>query len=149
MRTIYSLLSPIAAVALSVAAVRPLAAQTAAATDYVRPVVERAERTTDELPRQLLVYRFTRSHDVIMPTQVIVADSAGQLVATFRLAGSSAERPMQVEVLGSELVLQAETPSGALTLVFYDQNDSRSDDSLAGLWTLGLRQGELRGHVKH
>ena len=148
MRTI-SLLSSFAAVAFSAAAVRPVAAQTAAATEYIRPVVERAERTTDELPRQLVIYRFARAHGAIMPTQVIVADSAGQLVATFRLAGSNSERPMQVEVLGSDLVLQGETPSGVLTLVLHDQNDSRGDDTLVGSWTLGSRQGgELRGHVK-
>jgi hypothetical protein len=147
MRTIYSLLSPLAAVALSAAAVRPAAAQTAAATEYIRPVVERAERTTDALPRPLVVYRFTRSHDVIMPSQVVVADSAGQLVATFRLAGSSDVRPMQVDVMDSDIVLQGETPSGVLTLVFYGQNDFRVEDSLAGRWTLGSRQGELHGRV--
>jgi hypothetical protein len=148
MRTISSLLSPLAAVALSVAAVHPAAAQTAAATENIRPVVERAERTTDDLLRPLAVYRFARSHDVIMPTRVVVADSVGQLVATFRLAGSGTERPMLVEVLGSDLVLQGETPSGVLTLVLYEQNDSRHVDSLVGRWTLGTRQGELRGRVQ-
>lgn len=149
MRSISSLLSPLVAVALSAAAVRPVAAQTAATTEYIRPVVERAARTTDELPRPLVIYRFAGLHDVTMPTQVIVADSAGQLVATFRLAGSSAVRPMQVDVMDSDLVLQGETPSGVLTLVLYGQNDSNGEAALSGRWLLGSREGELRGRVSH
>jgi hypothetical protein len=55
---------------------------------------------------------------------------------------------MMVEVLGSDLVLKGETPSGVLTLVLYDENDSRHADSLVGRWTVGTRQGELRGRVQ-
>ena len=53
---------------------------------------------------------------------------------------------MLIETLETDLVLQAETPSGVLTLVLYRQNgavDSR--DGVVGTWTLGDRGGKLRG----
>ena len=53
---------------------------------------------------------------------------------------------MMVEVLGNDLVLQGNTPSGVLTLVLYGQSDGATAP-LTGRWMLGTEQGELRGRV--
>jgi hypothetical protein len=121
MRT--SILSSLAAAALCAAAV-PAAAQ---------------ERAVAE-------YRFNGTHDRDLPSRVIVADSAGSLVAKFRLAGQSATQAMMIETLETDIVLQAETPSGVLTLVLYRQNGQvESREGVVGTWALGDRGGKLRG----
>ena len=140
MRTMPSLLSPLATVALCAAAMSPAAAQHAAAPDHVRPVVA-------PLPRTVALYQFGASRAVGMPTQVTVADSAGKLVATFRLPRGGAARPMTVGVVDTDIMLQGETPSGVLTLVLYQQNDPDAAGAVVGRWSLGDRQGELRGRA--
>jgi hypothetical protein len=140
MRTRFSLLAPLAAVALCTAAARPVAAQNAAVPDHIHFV----ERAAPPAPRTIVVYRFV-TRDPLLPVQVTIADSAGRLVGTFRLPGERDARPMQVDILENDLVLQANTPSGVLTIVLYRQNDSETTGSFKGEWILGTRQGELSG----
>jgi hypothetical protein len=148
MRYLPSFVTTLATAALCAAAVTPAAAQHAAAPDYVRPVVNHATPTTDAaLVRMVAVYQFGASHEVGMPTQVTVADSAGRLVAAFRLRDGAAVRPMAVQVVDNDIMLQGQTPWGMLTLVLYSQNDSDAASDLAGAWSLGDRQGELRGRA--
>jgi hypothetical protein len=148
MRLIRSILSPLAATALSVVALCPAAAQQATA-DHVRPAVRHTITTPDTVQlRTLAVYRFGASRLAGMPSQVTVADSAGELVATFRRPGAREAVPMVVDVLGTDITLQGATPSGVLTLVLYGQNDPDASDVLIGRWTLGDRQGALRGRAE-
>ena len=148
MRLIRSILSLLAATALSVAVVRPAAAQQAAA-DYVRPTLGHATTTPDTVQRRTLaVYRFGESHVAGMPSLVTVADSAGSLVATFRRSGTREAVPMVVDVLGADITLQGATPAGVLTIVLYGQNDPEASGALIGRWTLGGRQGALQGRAE-
>jgi hypothetical protein len=148
MRLIRSILSPLAATALCVAAVRPAAAQQAAAADYVRPAVRHAATTPDTVQRRTLaVYRFSVSQIAGMPSQVTVADSAGELVATFRRPDAPEAVPMVVDVLDTDITLHGATPSGVLTLVLYGQNDPSTSETVIGRWMIAGRQGELRGHA--
>ena len=148
MRIKTSFLSPLTAVALSAALVNPAAAQSVA-TAYVRPVV--VEKTAPaEAPaiRTVAVYRFTASRILRLPTTIIVADSAGQLVANFRLPNVSQPGAMSVEVMGNDIILQGETPRGLLTLVLYRQNSAEIPSSFVGYWSLGNEEhGELRGRT--
>jgi hypothetical protein len=149
MRLIRSILSPLAATALCVAAVRPAAAQQAAAAEYVRPAVRHTVSTPDTVQlRTLAVYRFTTIRVAGMPSQVTVADSAGELVATFRRPGTRDAAPMVVDVLGTDITLHGATPAGVLTLVLLGQNDPDASGTLTGRWTLGDRQGVLRGRAE-
>jgi len=121
------------AAALAAAAARPAAAQDgAAAHATVRPVA---------------VYRFATPREPGLPTQVIVADSAGALVASYHLGGDRIARPLTVAVLDADLVLQGEAPAGLLTLVLERQNDAPAG-TVAGRWALGARQGTLRGRAR-
>jgi hypothetical protein len=122
-----------AAAALSFAP-RSVAAQqlTAAATASVRTVATYDFRNG---PRESAFLR-----------TVTVADSAGTLVAKadFAAGGST---PLTVEAIQSDLVLQAETPEGTLTLVLERQADG--DAALvSGKWYLGRREGQLRGRLQ-
>jgi hypothetical protein len=148
MHLVRSLLSPVAATALCIAAVRPAAAQQAA-PDHVRPALRHAVAMPDTVQRRTLaVYRFGASQVAGMPSQVTLADSAGELVAAFRRAGAREAIPMVVDVLGTDITLHGATPSGVLTLVLYGQNDPDASGALTGRWALGTRQGELRGRAE-
>lgn len=133
-------LALVALVALAAAASRPVAAQTAhdAPTAARRPVVEAAPAV-----RTLAVYRLGRTALPGLPGRVTVADSAGVLVARYRMAGAAGERPMVVTVMQTDLVLQAETPDGLLTLLLERQNDTDLG-APSGRWWLGTREGALR-----
>jgi hypothetical protein len=148
MRLIRSILSPLAATALAVTAVRPAVAQQAATADHVRPTVGHVVSTLDTVqPRTVAVYRFTTIRLAGMPSEVTVADSAGELVATFRRPDTREAAPMVVDVLGTDITLHGATPAGVLTLVLYGQNDPDASGALTGRWTLGDRQGVLRGRA--
>ena len=96
--------------------------------------------------RAVAEYRFNGRHDADLPARVVVADSAGALVASYRLPGEAVPRAMTIEVLDSDLLLQAETPTGVLTLVLYRQNGAaETRNGVFGMWALGDRQGKLRG----
>jgi len=146
MRAMVSFASPLAAVVLCATAVRPAAAQQAA-PDHARPVVQHTSYTADAAPRTVAAYRFTTPRDAALPAQVTVADSAGALVASYRLPGDRTARPMVVTVLDTDLVLQGETPSGVLTLQLFRQNDAAATDAVGGRWWLGEQKGELRGRA--
>ena len=150
MYTMHLLRSPLAAVALCAAAISPAVAQQAADPDYSRPIIELAAVTSDApILRTVAIYRFPSPREAGMPAQVTLADSSGQLVAIYRLATARGAGPMMVEVLNSDLVLQGETPSGVLTLVLYRQAAPEVTGAFAGHWSLGDRQGELRGSTTH
>jgi hypothetical protein len=132
------------------AATRPAAAQpahaarAASSTQLAEGAVERA---AESAPRTLATYRFTGARDAAMPTQVTIADSAGVIVASFRLPGDRAARPMAVDLTEADLVLQGETPAGVLTLRFYQRGDAAAAGLVAGRWWLGAQDGTLRGRV--
>ena len=146
MHIIRSLVSPIAATVLAIAAIETASAQSAVTSANVRFAARSADIVEAPRQRTLAIYQFDGSHDGI-PAQVTVADSAGKVVASYRLRGGWAERPMTVEVADSDILLQAQTPRGTLTMVFYQQNDPDAAVPLVGLWSLGTRQGELRGRA--
>ena len=148
MRLIRSILAPLAVVALS-ATVRPATAQRAATAEKIRPVVNSARANADTVRlRTLAVYRFSNASVAGMPSQVTVADSSGELVASFRRAGTATATPMLVDVLDNDITLHGATPSGVLTLVLFGQNDPTAAGALIGRWTLGGRQGVLRGYAE-
>lgn len=149
MRLFRSILSPLTAAALYAVAARPAHAQRSAVADHVRPSVRHAVSVPDTVQlRTLAVYRFAATPLAGMPSQVTVADSAGELVATFRRADSRTAAPMVVDVLGTDITLHGATPAGVLTLVLYGQNDPDASGALVGRWTLGDRQGVLRGRTE-
>ena len=132
------------AIALSAVLASPAAAQ-AVATNYVRPVVEKSDAP---VIRTIAIYKFTASRILRLPTTITVADSAGQLVANFRLANTTEPGAMSVEVMGNDIILQGETPRGLLTLVLYRQNAADVPSSFVGYWSLGTEEhGELRGRT--
>jgi hypothetical protein len=148
MRPIRSLVSPLAAAVLSAAAVRPAAAQQAVALDQARPVIEYSAVGVKAAPRALASYRFVVARDAGLPAEVTVADSAGTLVASYRLPGDRAARPMVVTAFETDLVLQGESPSGVLTLQLYRANDPTAR-AVDGTWSLGSRHGTLHGRGTH
>jgi hypothetical protein len=141
MRPTLSLVLPLAAAALS-ATVHPAAAQSVT-SDQARPAVQYAAPAA--APRALVSYRFVAPRVAGLPAQVTVADSAGSIVASYRLSGDRAARPMVVTAFETDLVLQGDTPAGVLTLHLYRANDPEATRAVDGHWWLGSRQGTLRG----
>jgi hypothetical protein len=110
----------------------------------VRPAAASAGPAASGDLRPLTTYRFPARPAAGLPARVTVADSAGRLVASYRLPGDAASHPMLVTVLGADLVLEGRTPAGVLTLRLFDQNGAASADEVAGRWALGAAGGELR-----
>ncbi|MDB4890727.1 MAG: hypothetical protein JWL61_2582 [Gemmatimonadetes bacterium] len=137
-----------AALALSAAFASPAAAQTVA-TAYTRStVVEKAAPAEAPVIRTIAIYRFSASRILRLPTTITVSDSAGQLVANFKLPNESNPGVMSVEVMGNDIILQGETPRGLLTLVLYRQNAADVPSTFVGYWSLGDEErGELRGRT--
>jgi hypothetical protein len=133
---------PALAAAALAAAARPAAAQAAAAQSDIR----RAEVAVAAAARPVAVYRIRVPH-AALPTSVTVADSAGDIVASYRVAGDPAPRPMTISVSGSDLVLRAETASGPLTMVL-DRQNGDGGQAVTGRWRLGQEAGMLRGRVQ-
>src|SRR5215217_4880102 len=129
------------AAALVLVTARAASAQQAAAPSLVRPVSATAAET-----RTVAVYRFTRSRVAGLPSEVTVADSAGQLVARYRLAAGGAEQPMLLTFIGDKLVLQSETPQGVLTLLLQEPVDGSR--VVTGFWQIEGQRGELRGRTR-
>ena len=98
--------------------------------------------------RQVATFRFNGGRAEGLPAEVSVIDRAGQLTATYRLPGQRVAQPMVVTVLDMDIILQAETDKGVLTLQLFQQNDPSADRGVVGRWTLGSRSGELRGRTK-
>ena len=116
MHIIRSLVSPLAAAVLAIAAIETASAQSTVASANVRLATRSADIVDAPRQRTLAIYQFDGSHEGI-PAQVTVADSAGKLVASYRLRGGWAERPMTVDVADSDILLQAQTQRGTLTMV--------------------------------
>lgn len=104
-----------------------------------------AQTARDETPRVIATYHFGAPNRAIaFPSSIVVADSAGTLVANARMSGERAPLAMQVAVLDSDLVLQAETRDGTLTLVLGQQAVSNAPREAEGRWSLGAAEGRLR-----
>ena len=144
MRATLSILPTLAAAALAAAA-SPAGAQRAAVADAARPAVRHVAPGRDGAVRTVATYRLAGSRDAALLAHVTVADSAGVLVAGHRLPGASIAEPMTVTVLGADLVLQGETPSGVLTLQLIDQNGAGAAEPVRGRWSVAGQRGELRG----
>jgi hypothetical protein len=100
---------------------------------------------TNRAPRVVATYDFgARRFGMALPMSVVIADSAGTLVASARLEGEPASRPLSVTVIESDLVLQGETPDGLLTLVLEQQAAGTNPAGADGRWSLGKAEGRLR-----
>jgi hypothetical protein len=135
-------IAPIAALALAIVSA-PAAAQDAAAAQVD---VRRADLAAAPVARTLVTYRLGGPVAPDFPTQVTVSDSGGTILARYRAGRAGAELPMAVTVMYTDLVLQAETPSGVLTVVLERQNDTAAAE-LTGRWWLGEARGTLRARV--
>jgi hypothetical protein len=145
MRILRSFCSPLVIAALGFAAARPAAAQRAATPEYVRLIVNAAAPADPAIVRTVAVYRFSGARNLDMPTRVTVADSAGELVASYQLSGNRGVGPMTIAIRDTALVLRSETRKGLLTLVLYNPETAQVSGAIVGYWTLGEYQGELRG----
>ena len=134
-----------AALLLGVGAV-PLTAQATTSPRHVRPVVRPAALTANPAVRTVAAYRFLAPRAAGLPIEVILADSAGRLVGGFRTEGARTLQPLEVTVLETDIVLQAQSEAGLLTLRLAGQNDPSVRD-IMGRWWLGGRSGELRGRL--
>ncbi len=144
MRNTTSFLSTLTAFALSAALVTPAAAQS-----YSRStVMDKAVSADAPAIRTIAIYKFTASRILRLPTTITVSDSAGQLVANYKLANVTDAGAMSVEVMGNDIILQGETPRGLLTLVLYRQNAADVPSDFVGYWSLGTEEhGDLRGRT--
>ena len=142
MRTMHSLLLPLAAAFLVIAA-RPVDAQQFTVASNMRSADAASTANADIALRTVAIYRFGRADDAAMPSEVTVSDSVGTLVASYRLKNSVTQRPMIVEPLDDGLLLQADTQSGVLTLFINQPADHAPGSVLIGTWFLGGKQGEL------
>ena len=125
-----------------VAAIIAAAATPAAAQDLSKDAVRPAP--TIAVTREVAKYHFRVGREWGLPVEVTIADRAGELVASYRLPGQRTAQPMLVTVLDLDLVLQAETDKGVLTLQLFEQNGPTMKRPVVGQWTLGSRSGELR-----
>jgi hypothetical protein len=138
-------IAPIAAaLALAVAASPDAAAAQGARA--AQADVRRADVASAPATRMLASYRLGGPVAPDFPSQLTVSDSAGTIVARYRAGRAAAELPMTVTVMYTDLVLQAETPSGVLTVVLERQNDTAAAE-LTGRWWLGEARGTLRARV--
>ena len=129
---------------------RPLFALSAlAAIVAARPAqAQKAVAPTDGAPRVVATYTFADwQRDLTLPRQVIVADSAGTIVASAELPGTKRQIPLTVTILNADLMLQGSTADGVLTLVIERQNDGNGTRVASGRWMLGSAEGTLRGTV--
>ncbi len=122
-----------------------LATATAVGLTAASARAQAAQDAHDSAPRVIATYHFgTPNRAIAFPTTIVVADSAGTLVANARMAGERTAVPMQISVLDSDLVLQSETRDGMLTLVLGQQAVSNAPRHADGRWSLGNAEGRLR-----
>lgn len=131
---------------LALAAAVLAAATPAAAQDLSKDAVRTAPKMA--VSREVARFQFTVGRDAGLPAEVTIFDRGGEIAATYRLPGQRAAQPMLVTVLDMDLVLQAETDKGVLTLQLYEQNGATMARPIVGKWTLGSRSGELRGRTE-
>ena len=130
----------------ALAAGATLAAAPAAAQDMSSGAVRPAPALVAS--REVAVFRFNGTHNDGLPAEVTLIDRGGQLSATYRLPGQRDAQPMMVTMLDTDIILQAETDKGVLTLQLFGQNGAATDGKVTGRWTLGSKSGELRGRTK-
>ena len=121
--------------AVLAATTHPARAQAAAYTDGPRVAVRAAAAIT----RPVATYRLNAPGLAGFPAVVTVADSAGVIIASYRVDGDRSARLLVVTVFYTDLVLQADTPSGLLTLVLDGQNSAPTAAVTGRLW-LGEEQ---------
>lgn len=127
-----------------------IAAAAAMLCTVVTPAAAQQERAaTTSAARPLATYAFNIARRPVgFPSQVVVSDSAGSLVAHAQIRGETTPRPMTVTVIGADLVLQGWTPRGMLTLVLDGQNQGGEIQVARGRWTLDDEEGTLRGNLR-
>jgi hypothetical protein len=145
MRSLRSFVSPLATAGLVAVATSSAAAQTVAAHATAHSV---AATSVPVAPRIVALYHFATTGGG-MPSEVTLADSAGVLVANYRLWGANRAEPMMVDFVNTDLVLQGQTPSGVLTLLLNQQPVPETGSIVIGRWMLENRQGELRARASH
>jgi hypothetical protein len=129
-----SRITTFAAVAALTVGAAPLAAQTTTLA---------ANQT---LARVVAKYDFLNGpRDAAFPRSVTVIDSAGTIQANLLLSDGSRSIPMTVSVVRSDLVLEADTQKGLLTLVLDRQNTGGLTRFDSGRWALGTAYGTLQG----
>jgi len=107
-----------------------------------------AQTAAPSVARPVALYNIaSRNHDRTMPARVVLADSAGRLVANYWLASDSTAHAMGVIVYGDELVLVGETQRGVLEMVLENQLDGRRRGLFGGRWTRGDQEGQLSGRI--
>lgn len=148
MRTDISRSTRLARVALAAIVMSASAAiaTPAAAQDLASTVVRPAPMAVTT--RTVAVYRFDAIRGEGLPAEVTLVDRGGQLTATYRLPGQRDAQPMMVTLLDADIILQAETAKGVLTLQLYGQNDAPGNAPVTGRWTLDHQSGALRGRTK-
>ncbi len=85
------------------------------------------------------------------PQAIVLADSAGRLVAHYRAAGSDRAHPMHVAHEATQLELRADTPHGPLVVRFDALEPARPGAAsvpLRGRWQHRGAEGVLRGTVR-
>lgn len=89
------------------------------------------------------------NYDVVLdtPDQAVavtltISETSGKLIALFWPASDEQGQVMDVTVVGTDLVLSANTRRGSLELSI-----ERRGKALAGSWTLGNKHGSLKGEV--
>ena len=138
-------ISRFASAAVFAAAVA-ISAAPAAAQDLASGAVHAAPAAA--VTREVATWRINGGQRDGLPVEVSIGDRGGKIVASYRMHGESNAQPMMVTVLDTDLVLQAETDKGVLTLQLFEQNDAPAGRALSGRWTLGKLSGELRGVKK-
>ncbi len=78
-----------------------------------------------------------------MDVDLTIADSSGTLTALFWPVGDNDGHPMHVDVQGTDLILTADSPRGAVRVVLHHRAEK-----LSGTWALGEEHGTLTGAVK-
>ena len=89
------------------------------------------------------------NYDVVLDTPdqpvavtITISEISGKLVALFWPESDDQGQAMDVTVVGTDMVLFANTRSGSLEL-----NIERRGKALSGSWTLGNKHGSLKGMV--
>jgi hypothetical protein len=89
------------------------------------------------------------TYDVVLDTPdhpitvtITISETSGKLVALFWPTSDDQGQVMDATVIGTDLVLSANTRRGAFEL-----NIERRGKSLSGFWMLGNKQGSLKGEV--
>jgi hypothetical protein len=89
------------------------------------------------------------TYDVVLDTPdhpiavtITISETSGKLVALFWPASDDQGQVMDATVIGTDLVLSANTRRGAFEL-----NIERRGKSLSGTWMLGNNKGSFKGEV--